>query len=251
MQKHHDELFPPVQEPNANVIAQAALFFVIREQRNAILPSALSTPWDSLTSRRFGGDTFKRTIKLQTEDLKHEISAHIVQKAPGIYDAIIETSQGLAHFLSVPAHLKDKNTLSVVLDNNSLQTTIVAQPPHPAVPASQSANTMERLHIFHGGHKTTLLLPSPKWLLSLGGEVLNAAKGALKAPMPSVVVEVRVSEGDKVEKGQAVVVLESMKTETVLRAPAAGIVRAVGCKKGEMVEEGRELVDIEEVEESA
>lgn len=93
-----------------------------------------------------------------------------------------------------------------------------------------------------------MLLPSPKWLLSLGGDVLGSARGALRAPMPSVVVEVRVGVGEKVEKGQPVVVLESMKTETVLRAPVAGIVKAVGCKKGEMVEEGRELVDIDEDE---
>lgn len=70
--------------------------------------------------------------------------------------------------------------------------------------------------------------------------------------MPSLVVEVRVEVGQRVEKGQAVVVLESMKTETVMRAPADGVVRAVGCAKGEMVEEGRELVDIEEgVEDNA
>ena len=64
--------------------------------------------------------------------------------------------------------------------------------------------------------------------------------------MPSVVVEVRVEVGQRVEAGQPVVVLESMKTETVLRAPVGGVVKAVGCAKGEMVEEGRELVDVEE-----
>ena len=74
---------------------------------------------------------------------------------------------------------------------------------------------------------------------------MGAAKGALKAPMPSLIVEVRVKVGDRVEEGQAVVVLESMKTETVLRANVAGVVKAIGCKGGEMVEEGRELVDIE------
>lgn len=63
--------------------------------------------------------------------------------------------------------------------------------------------------------------------------------------MPSLVVEVKVTVGDKVEKGQVVVVLESMKTETVIRSEVAGIVKAVGCTKGEMVEEGRELVDID------
>ena len=64
--------------------------------------------------------------------------------------------------------------------------------------------------------------------------------------MPSVVVEVKVKVGERVEVGQAVVVLESMKTETVLRAQVAGVVKAVGCSAGEMVEEGRELVDVEE-----
>jgi len=63
--------------------------------------------------------------------------------------------------------------------------------------------------------------------------------------MPSLVVEVKVNVGDRVVKGQAVVVLESMKTETVLRSEVDGIVKAVGCKDGEMVEEGRELVGIE------
>ena len=104
---------------------------------------------------------------------------------------------------------------------------------------------MERLHVFVDGQKSTLVLPAPKWLLSLGGEVLGAGRGALKAPMPSLVVEVKVSVGDRIEKGQAVVVLESMKTETVLRAEVDGVVKAVGCKNGEMVEEGRELANIE------
>jgi len=104
--------------------------------------------------------------------------------------------------------------------------------------------------VFSGGHKTTLVIPSPKWLLSLGGDILGAAKGALKAPMPSLVVEVRVKVGDRVEEGQAIVVLESMKTETVLRANVAGVVKAIGCRNGEMVEEGRELVDIAEDSES-
>ena len=61
---------------------------------------------------------------------------------------------------------------------------------------------------------------------------LTAGLGALRAPMPSLVVEVCVAVGDRVEKGQAVVVLESMKTVTVLRAPADGVIKAVGVCQG-------------------
>lgn len=89
----------------------------------------------------------------------------------------------------------------------------------------------------------TLVIPSPNWHGSLDGSFM-AAKCGLMAPMPSLVVEVKVKVGDDVEKGQAVVVIESMKTETVLRAHTAGVVKAIGCRNGEMVEEGRELVEI-------
>ncbi|KDR85541.1 hypothetical protein GALMADRAFT_132225 [Galerina marginata CBS 339.88] len=241
--KHFKELFPPLQEPTAEIFAQAALFIALRDQKSTNLASP--TPWASLTSRRFGGDEYKRIIKFQTEDMEQEIiTANIIQKSTGLYDVVIETTQGPVHFPSTNAQLLGQNTLSTTLDMNYLRATIVSQPPPPAIPASQSSNTMERLHIFNAGQKTTLVLPSPGWLLSLGGDLLSA-KGALKAPMPSLIVELKVSVGDRVEKGQAVVVIESMKTETVLRADRAGVVKSVGCKAGEMVEEGRELVDIE------
>jgi 3-methylcrotonyl-CoA carboxylase alpha subunit len=233
-----------VQEPSAKIIAQAALFVALRDQQKSSLPNELSTPWTSLTSRRFGADEYQRTIKVQTEGLENEMFASVVQRSPGVYDITVKTSEASASFYSVPAHMKDQNTLSVILDKSYEHTTIISQPPHPATPASLSVNTMEHLHVFNSGQKTTLVIPSPNWLLSLGGDVL-ANKGALKAPMPSLIVDLRVKVGDRVEKGQAVVVIESMKTETVLRADFSGVVKTVNCKTGEMVEEGRELVDIE------
>ena len=138
-------------------------------------------------------------------------------------------------------------TLEATLDGARMRTTIVTQRPPPG--PSATAPSGERVHVFarEGARRTTLTVPAPAWLRALSGDALGgAAKGALRAPMPSVVVQVRVEFGQRVEAGAPVVVLESMKTETVLRAPVAGVVRAVGCVKGEMVEEGRELVDVEE-----
>ncbi|KAH7916379.1 carbamoyl-phosphate synthase L chain, ATP binding domain-containing protein [Hygrophoropsis aurantiaca] len=243
--KHFDELFPPVSDPSPELLAQTALFVALREHPNWL--TSPPTPWTSLSSRRFGGDVYERIITLQKDEASAEpITVHIKSTSPGYFDVEVQTPQSNVTYKSVPARLVSPTTISSTLEAVSLETTIVSQPPLPAVPASTSTNSMERLHIFSGGQKTTLAIPSPKWLLSLGGDVLSASKGALKAPMPSLVVEVRVSVGDRVEKGQAVVILESMKTETVLRADTAGVVKTVGCKKGEMVEEGRELVNIEE-----
>ena len=241
-QKHFDELFPPLHEPSPEILAQAALFVVVRDQAKAL--PATSTPWSALTSRRFGGDHYKRSIKIQTEKLEEDITVDVIQKSASLYDVTVNTGKEPVIFSSVPAYLINGHTLSATLNDQYSRTTIISQPPPPAVPASQLASTMERLHVFNDGQKTTLVLPSPKWLISLGGDLL-ATSGALKAPMPSLIVELQVRVGDRVEKGQSVVVIESMKTETVLRANVTGVVKAVGCKAGEMVEEGRELVDIE------
>ncbi|KAH8091051.1 carbamoyl-phosphate synthase L chain, ATP binding domain-containing protein [Cristinia sonorae] len=246
--KHFNELFPPLPEPSAELLAQAALYVVLRDQPKAVT----ITPWTSLPSRRFGGDVYERIVTLQTEDTSvAAVSVHVKSLGSGLFDITVHSGSSSTTFNSVPSHLNSRTSISTSLNSVSLTTTIVSQQPPASLPASTAPNTMERLHVFHAGHKTTLVLPSPKWLLSLGGDVLGAGKGALKAPMPSVVVEVKVSVGDKVEKGQAVVVLESMKTETVLRAEMDGVVKSVGCAKGEMVEEGRELVDIEAAEEAA
>ncbi|EGO31218.1 hypothetical protein SERLADRAFT_344837, partial [Serpula lacrymans var. lacrymans S7.9] len=224
--KHFDELFPPISDPSPEILAQAALFVALREHSSQT--SSPSSPWTTLHARRFGGDEYERIITLQKDDSSAEpITVHVKSaQQPGHFNVDVQSGASRTSFTSVPASLVSPTTFNSTLNSASSETTIVSQPPPPA--------------------KTTLVLPSPKWLLSLGGDVLNAAKGALRAPMPSLVVEVRVKVGDKVEKGQPVVVLESMKTETVLRSDVSGIVKAVGCKNGEMVEEGRELVDIED-----
>ncbi|MEN3340035.1 MAG: acetyl-CoA/propionyl-CoA carboxylase, biotin carboxylase, biotin carboxyl carrier protein, partial [Acidobacteriota bacterium] len=54
----------------------------------------------------------------------------------------------------------------------------------------------------------------------------GAARGSLSAPMPASVVRVEVAPGDRVRKGDALVVLEAMKMELPVRAPADGIVAA-------------------------
>ncbi|KAF9245629.1 carbamoyl-phosphate synthase L chain, ATP binding domain-containing protein [Melanogaster broomeanus] len=240
IKKHHPELFPPASHPSPELLAQAALYIALRDQP---VSSALQSPWTSLGARRFNGDTYERTIRVsKDEPSATPIDITLRPTSPGHFDVTVHTSPPTT-FKSVSARLTSPTTLAAFSTN----ATIVSQPPPPALPASTSPNAAERLHLFStDGTKTTLALSPPAWLVSLGGDVLAASKGALRAPMPSLVVEVRVSTGQRVEKGQAVVVLESMKTETVLRAEVAGIVNAVGCAKGEMVEEGRVLVGIEE-----
>jgi pyruvate carboxylase subunit B len=65
------------------------------------------------------------------------------------------------------------------------------------------------------------------------------------APMPGLVVRVRVAVGERVEAGQGVVVMEAMKMENELRATAAGVVKSIEVEAGTAVEKGTLLVALE------
>lgn len=69
--------------------------------------------------------------------------------------------------------------------------------------------------------------------------------GAVKSPLPGIIIDVLVNVGDEVQKGQTVVMLEAMKMENAINAPVAGKVTAVSANKGDSVLEGVTLVTIE------
>jgi len=67
----------------------------------------------------------------------------------------------------------------------------------------------------------------------------------ITAPMPGKIVAVLVKEGDEVEEGQGVVVVEAMKMENELKAPKAGIITHLTAEEGTPVEGGVTLCTIE------
>ncbi|KAG8815808.1 hypothetical protein FRC17_000573 [Serendipita sp. 399] len=270
--KHHSELFPPILPAKPQVLAQAGLYVLLRDlddKARASLPTSATSshsPWDTLSFRRFGGDVHKRIITLQSHssggDVKDEsIVYHVhvsstIGKAGLVHNIQVFNAAGgdlLGTFDNVSAQLDcTTHQLRCQLDHQLFRTTIVSEVPAHHGPASH-ASKEERLHVFgatdqaqdgslvdSGRH--TFTIPTPGWLASLASDAEKAIKGGgMRAPMPSLVVDVKVNVGEKVKKGQAIIVLESMKTETVLRASEDAVVISVGCKKGDMVEEGAEL----------
>ncbi len=79
---------------------------------------------------------------------------------------------------------------------------------------------------------------------TIGGKVGESGEFHLKAPMPGLIVSVPVSEGQQVEKGQVLVILESMKMQNELKAPRAGIVQRIRVKAGEAVEQKQTLLSL-------
>ena len=70
--------------------------------------------------------------------------------------------------------------------------------------------------------------------------------GALITQMPGKVVKLMKKEGDKVAKGETVLILEAMKMENEIKSGADGIIKSVNVKEGQALEAGFLMVEIEE-----
>jgi biotin carboxyl carrier protein len=80
-------------------------------------------------------------------------------------------------------------------------------------------------------------------LHTLGLDKLASKKhGDIKAPMPGMVLNILVAEGDVVKKGDALLVLEAMKMENILKSPADGTVKKIAAIKGTAVEKNQLLI---------
>lgn len=66
------------------------------------------------------------------------------------------------------------------------------------------------------------------------------------APMPGLIIEVAVTEGQEVKEGEVLCVLEAMKMENALLSPKDGTVKFVTVKRGDTVEKGALLIDFEQ-----
>ena len=79
---------------------------------------------------------------------------------------------------------------------------------------------------------------------AMGGRIYERGEYHLKAPMPGMVISIPVCEGQKVEKGDVLVVLESMKMQNELKSPRPGKVVRLRVKTGDNVEQKQTLLSV-------
>lgn len=76
--------------------------------------------------------------------------------------------------------------------------------------------------------------------------ISNAASNKVnnvKAPMPGLIINLKVAEGDTVKAGDQLLILEAMKMENILKSPGDGVVKKIKVKKGDSVEKNQVLIE--------
>jgi biotin carboxyl carrier protein len=134
-------------------------------------------------------------------------SVDFLALGPALYSIIMDTKQ---HEIVVESH---ENEFEVLLNGRLYASTVMDE-------------------------REQLILSRRGGTDDASGEII------IRAPMPGLLVDVLVKEGDAVAAGQTVVILESMKMQNELKSPRAGTVQRVSVQAGQTVEQKKVLITL-------
>lgn len=233
IKKWESELFAPkIAKPE--VYTQAAL--------GLFASSPQSTAAQHGSSLGFGQAAMEHTFTFKNLDVLDQKEGEVVkvtifQKGNQLYDAeVVRKDEEPARFenlVSTPVLGTQKTSLTTFYPDARIETTVVQDP-----------NNNNKISVFQHGIKSELSLVSPAWYEKALG--IKEVTASVVAPMPCKVLKNEVEEGDTVAKGVPLVVIESMKMETVIRSPQDGVIKRLAHKAGDVCKAGTVLVVFEE-----
>ncbi|KAF2231834.1 hypothetical protein EV356DRAFT_280163 [Viridothelium virens] len=227
IEKYRDELFAAEKTP-PEVWAQAALGVLLQEaQSRQVLGRGFGEAGSKIG---FGADYQAREVHLVevAADGKPENNVAMTVKARQVGPGRFALEVDGREFVPVLAELgANGKSLRSFFPHTRLGATFVRED--------------EQITLFQQGRQYRLQLGLPNWAEEALG--MKTVLNSVLAPMPCKVLRVEVKEGEIVKKDQALVVIESMKMETVIRSPQDGIVQKVVHGAGDMCKAGTALVE--------
>lgn len=76
----------------------------------------------------------------------------------------------------------------------------------------------------------------------------KSVRPSLVAPMPGLIAKLFCHEGDCVEKGDNLLILEAMKMENEIKAPHAGRIKVIHVQEGQVVDQGVMMIELESIQ---
>jgi biotin carboxyl carrier protein len=131
--------------------------------------------------------------------------------------------------LAVDAVEISPDTISILLDGQCFEISVTQSPDG-------------KLKLQTGSHEFTAEVIDPRaWSGRRHGTVEAQGRQQILAPMPGKVVRLLVKEGDRVEAGQGLLVVEAMKMQNEIRSPKSGTIERVLATEGQPVNAGEIL----------
>ena len=182
-------------------------------------------PWAERNGWRVDGK-YARTLSFQDAESTQDVVIEIVE---GQLTLAVATHRATLEVLSQATDSRYARSVTLLMGNGQLAGTVVRQG--------------SRIDVFVMGKCETLFL---KDALASAGQAEADHAGSLTAPMPGKIIAIEVQAGDKVKRGQALLVMEAMKMEHTIVAGVDGIVENIYFGVGEQVAEGAVLISLEQ-----
>lgn len=116
---------------------------------------------------------------------------------------------------------------------------------HAEVVSTDFPNKQFTIRINGSDYRVILEDPYDQLVKQLGLEVnIQHKVSDIKAPMPGLVLSLEVAEGQEVQRGDVVLILEAMKMENVIKSPGDGVVNKILVEQGQAVEKGSVLIEM-------
>jgi 3-methylcrotonyl-CoA carboxylase alpha subunit len=221
IERYRGELFPEPQPAPADVLALAVVAELLevdeQAQRAALRSADRYSPWHRRDGWRLNEDNH-HTFVFHDGGRRTEVVAHYRDDG-----YLVEVPGGKVH---VSGRRLPDSRIAASVDGRRMQVTVVRDAAATVVFAAGASYRLER----ERAHVVDEQDPS----------------GSLVSPLPGSVVQVLVEEGQAVEKGQALMIVEAMKMEHTVLAPHAGTIAQIYFASGEQVAEGAQLLTLEE-----
>ncbi|KFY06719.1 hypothetical protein V492_07797 [Pseudogymnoascus sp. VKM F-4246] len=229
IKKNHDELFEKEAVENTS-FAQAALALFTKDATTSnSLARAGPHGNEADLSTILGERQFRFSLLSGSEPI--DVTVTVKQSFRNIFDVSVDGPGIKESYSNVTCE--------------SIESSVTSYFPHTRV-KSTVVRDGDNITMFQKGKMIKLRLAQPLWYEKALG-IKDVANSVL-APMPCKILKNEVNEGDIVEKDAALVVIESMKMETIIRSPQRGTVAKLVHKPGDICKAGTVLVLFEEAE---
>jgi len=151
---------------------------------------------------------------------------------------------------------KDKNHIEILVDGKpySLDAVMVEEGVYSillngrsyTVELIEGENAKKyNVNTFYRSFEIEIIDAETRYLLSRNKSLLGEEGNIISSPMPGKVVEITVQAGDRVEKGQTVIIVSAMKMESEYKSGKAGTIKEIHVSEGDTIEGHQPLITIE------
>jgi biotin carboxyl carrier protein len=129
------------------------------------------------------------------------------------------------------------NTFHILQENSSV---------HASILKSDFNKKRYTVKVNNNSYEVAISDALDQQIEALGFEVGASKKvNDIKAPMPGLILEIQVKEGQDVKQDDTLLILEAMKMENVIHSPREGIIKSINVNQGETVDKDTLLIEFE------